>query len=1216
MATPEVKAQRVELTIDTEEHAIRGCAHLRARPPPPARRPPAAHFPLPPPRLCRSTELDIVIPRGARALRLHAYGLDVAAVTLDGRPAAFTLRRADAGDEPPPQLPTAAAPARLAEAAAAHALARYRRAVEREGAPELEVALPAGAAGPAALRVEYSAARPAAGARFWGRFAATDAAPRRASAWLPCVDAPGQATAFALALTVRADETAVGPGRLARQAWADAARAWRTFHYEVPLPCSPGELGFAAGPFEVEAAAARPPPSGGPPAQLTAFAPRGAGAPGALRHLVGFAALPHSLYEGEALAARLPLASLQLAFVPPELARRPVATGVGLLLLSAELLVDPRAVEAAQEARGAIAGALARQWFGHLLRPAAPEDAWLVEGLAGWLEEQYVRRYVGRTDAAYRAWRRRQVVCAADNGDAPPLAPRPAPGASRSPWGALAGTYHLDPSPLWPLKAAAVVGMLERRAGAELFKKQVEALVAAAARPPAAEPAATAGTASGGAGASGAAAAPPPPPPPPARGARALDAFAFMSELGRAGDFRREVAAFAERWVYGRGAPAIVAGLAYHRRGSFLEVGMRQSGSEAARAGAAAAERAAAKDGLGTGTIKVAVREGSGTTVEHPVHAGDEGAVLVELKVNPEVKRIAGKRGRKRRDEIAQLAAQQAALANAQHPVQWVRLDPNGEVLCAARLLRPERMLLNQLDDSKDVVAQAEAVGELAELRDSPGALKALRGALEDAHLHPRVRADAAAGLAALRGDGEAHAGLAALLAFYHERYCEADAPGGADGAAGGGEGEEGEEAEYSARPIAFPDVAEYLVAQAVVTAVAACRGADGGAPEEAIDFLLDAAYHYVGGWAAHDDSGLLAALCHALGELRWPSDAEMAAHVCRSAANTLERHLARDLVAPSPAMAVGAACLFALVRLAGSGGCTPDTLRLVRTTIERCCAEPALPTPLRRAAHVAAMRLLAAHRGLGAALEHALDAGSAAAACGDAALAAAVWEEAVALAGSPAAAALGDFTAATLARVVERVSPGANADLRHLAFMALRRLARLPPTLYVPPSLYAFWADDNATLGPEQSFVPAATAVPAAPAPDVKVKLKVAVPGVTGATTAGAAAPAATVLSDGRAPDAAADTLGSPTSAAVPKGGLLAAVEPFAAPAAAPAAGPSQGTQQASAPGFLSPGAPTPAAPGEPTPMAVDAPPAASEPVAAAPKPSIKIKLKMRPKE
>ena len=119
MATPEVKAQRVELTIDTDEHSIRGCALLRARPPPPARLLPAAHFPLPPPRLYRSTELDVVIPRGARALRLHAYGLDVAAVTLDGRPAAFTLRRAAAGNEPPPQLPTAAAPARLAEAAAA-----------------------------------------------------------------------------------------------------------------------------------------------------------------------------------------------------------------------------------------------------------------------------------------------------------------------------------------------------------------------------------------------------------------------------------------------------------------------------------------------------------------------------------------------------------------------------------------------------------------------------------------------------------------------------------------------------------------------------------------------------------------------------------------------------------------------------------------------------------------------------------------------------------------------------------------------------------------------------------------------------------------------------------------------------------------------------------------------------------------------------------------
>lgn len=39
--------------------------------------------------------------------------------------------------------------------------------------------------------------------------------------------------------------------------------------------------------------------------------------------------------------------------------------------------------------------------------------------------------------------------------------------------------------------------------------------------------------------------------------------------------------------------------------------------------------------------LQVSVREGSGATVDHPVHVGGEGLVLAELKVNPEVKRVA-----------------------------------------------------------------------------------------------------------------------------------------------------------------------------------------------------------------------------------------------------------------------------------------------------------------------------------------------------------------------------------------------------------------------------------------------------------------------------------------------------------------------------------------------------------------------------------------------
>jgi hypothetical protein len=54
------------------------------------------------------------------------------------------------------------------------------------------------------------------------------------------------------------------------------------------------------------------------------------------------------------------------------------------------------------EARRATVAALARQWFGVFMRPRAPADAWLLAGLAGWLEGQFVRTFQGANELAYR----------------------------------------------------------------------------------------------------------------------------------------------------------------------------------------------------------------------------------------------------------------------------------------------------------------------------------------------------------------------------------------------------------------------------------------------------------------------------------------------------------------------------------------------------------------------------------------------------------------------------------------------------------------------------------------------------------------------------------------------------------------------------------------------------------------------------------------------
>ena len=119
---------------------------------------------------------------------------------------------------------------------------------------------------------------------------------------------------------------------------------------------------------------------------------------------------------------------------------------------------------------------------------------------------------------------------------------------------------------------------------------------------------------------------------------RLVSARDFVVEVARAGGFRRDAAPFLERYVFGSGAPALVAAFTYHRKRNVLEVAIRQSGSPAAARAAAAAEAAAPKEGSSVGLVRLAVREPAGYA-EHLVHVGAAPTVLAELRVAPPLKK-------------------------------------------------------------------------------------------------------------------------------------------------------------------------------------------------------------------------------------------------------------------------------------------------------------------------------------------------------------------------------------------------------------------------------------------------------------------------------------------------------------------------------------------------------------------------------------------------
>lgn len=295
------------------------------------------------------------------------------------------------------------------------------------------------------VKISYSVTAPTDGVLFWQDYAVTDNLGKRTSAWVPCVDDTlSNGTKFILRLTVPSYSMAIGPGTLEKQTWATKDQMWKTFQYIVGIPTSPSCLVFVVGPFtRIETSDDRLPSmetgrmedteekeeeadGGNEQSDDRRHKKKGRRAMNTIinhflpskhlytnevvYHITAFFRLPFLLFE-KVLETDYPLANMQQVFVPPELL--PTSTGeaivgLGIQVLNTDSLINIHAIKQSTAARRSISMALAQQWFGVLVRPAAHDDAWLVEGLAGWLEDQYFKKYAGKNELQYRRWAERE----------------------------------------------------------------------------------------------------------------------------------------------------------------------------------------------------------------------------------------------------------------------------------------------------------------------------------------------------------------------------------------------------------------------------------------------------------------------------------------------------------------------------------------------------------------------------------------------------------------------------------------------------------------------------------------------------------------------------------------------------------------------------------------------------------------------------------------
>jgi hypothetical protein len=78
--------------------------------------------------------------------------------------------------------------------------------------------------------------------------------------------------------------------------------------------------------------------------------------------------------------------------------------GLGCILLSSDLLLSEDLLDPVPATLAALASGLAHQYFGCFLVAKGPEDTWLVDALAGWLQGAALKAVMGAAELSWHRW--------------------------------------------------------------------------------------------------------------------------------------------------------------------------------------------------------------------------------------------------------------------------------------------------------------------------------------------------------------------------------------------------------------------------------------------------------------------------------------------------------------------------------------------------------------------------------------------------------------------------------------------------------------------------------------------------------------------------------------------------------------------------------------------------------------------------------------------
>lgn len=704
------------------------------------------------------------------------------------------------------------------------------------------------------IRIDYWVEKLETGIHYENNVLHTDNQIRRAHCWFPCMDNSSQLCSFDMEFTVAQKFVAVSNGTLLYQVLSKDDPPRITFVYKLSVPVTAGWISLVVAQFQI-----LPDRHSGLLSHmcLSLDYPK-------LRNTVAFFHCAFSHYE-DYLSAPFPFGSYKQVFIAPEVAISSLSVGASLSIFSSQVLFDEKVIDQTIDTRIKLAYALARQWFGVYITADGPNDEWLLDGLAGFLTDSFIKRFLGNNEARYRRYKANCTVCKADVSGAFTLSST----ASSNLYGTqCVGLYGKIRS--W--KSVAILQMLEKQMGPESFRKILQVIVLRAQDT--------------------------------SRSLRTLSTKEFRHFSNKVGNLERPfLKEFFPRWVGCCGCPVLRLGFSYNKRKNMIELAVLRGCTAAQDSVTLDSNNPDAETREGDtgwpGMMSIRVYELDGM-YDHPIlPMSGEDLQLIEIQCHS---RLAAKRIQKPKKGSKPDGSDDNGdnptldlRPNAESPLLWLRADPEMEYLAEIHFSQPVQMWINQLEKDKDVAAQAQAIATLEALPQfSFSVVNALYNFLSDSKAFWRVRIDAAFALAHTASEDTDWAGLLHLVKFYKSRRFDENIG--------------------LPRPNDFRDFSEYFVLEAIPHAIAMVRAADKSSPREAVEFVLQLLKYNDNNGNPYSDVYWLAALVQSIGELEFGNQSIL---FLSSLLKRIDRLLQFDRLMPSYNGILTISCIRSLTQIA-----------------------------------------------------------------------------------------------------------------------------------------------------------------------------------------------------------------------------------------------------------------------------------------------------------